>query len=118
MVLYGVSNSKLFVPMSGSIITAPRLKLLKFEKLGFSPSPVVLKLRHDALVCRFNFLRASHIYEGYSHNLGILLPQICSQLEVLIYCTPKRLKVNFKKTKLMVSGSKGEILKSKVDPCS
>ena len=29
----------------------------------------------------------------------------------------KRLKVNLKKTKVMVSGSKGEVLKSKVDPC-
>ena len=30
----------------------------------------------------------------------------------------KRLKVNLKKTKAMVSGSKGEVLKSKVDPCA
>ena len=30
----------------------------------------------------------------------------------------KGLKVNFKKTKVMVSGSKGEVLKSKVDPCA
>ena len=29
----------------------------------------------------------------------------------------KGLKVDLKKTKLMVSGSKGEVLKSKVDPC-
>ena len=29
----------------------------------------------------------------------------------------KGLKVNLKKTKVMVSGSKGEVLKSKVDPC-
>ena len=29
----------------------------------------------------------------------------------------KGLKVNFKKTKVTVSGSKGEVLKSKVDPC-
>ena len=29
----------------------------------------------------------------------------------------KRLKVNLKKTKVMVSGSKGEVLKSKVDSC-
>ena len=27
-------------------------------------------------------------------------------------------KVNLKKTKVMVSGSKGEVLKSKVDPCA
>ena len=30
----------------------------------------------------------------------------------------KGLKVNLKKTKVMVSGSKGEVLKSKVDPCA
>ena len=30
----------------------------------------------------------------------------------------KGLKVNFKKTKVMVSGSKGEVLNSKVDPCA
>ena len=30
----------------------------------------------------------------------------------------KRLKVNLKKTKLMVSGSKGEVFKSKVDQCA
>ena len=30
----------------------------------------------------------------------------------------KELKVNLKKTKVMVSGSKGEVLKSKVDPCA
>ena len=30
----------------------------------------------------------------------------------------KGLKVNLKKTKVMVSGSKGEVLKSKVDPCT
>ena len=30
----------------------------------------------------------------------------------------KGLKVNLKKTKLMVSGLKGEVLKSKVDPCA
>ena len=30
----------------------------------------------------------------------------------------KRLKMNLKKTKVMVSGSKGEVLKSKVDPCA
>ena len=29
-----------------------------------------------------------------------------------------RLKVNLKKTKVLVSGSKGEVLKSKVDPCA
>ena len=29
----------------------------------------------------------------------------------------KGLKVNLKKTKIVVSGSKGEVLKSKVDPC-
>ena len=29
----------------------------------------------------------------------------------------KGLKVNLKKTRVMVSGSKGEVLKSKVDPC-
>ena len=29
----------------------------------------------------------------------------------------KGLKVNLKKTKVLVSGSKGEVLKSKVDPC-
>ena len=29
----------------------------------------------------------------------------------------KELKVNLKKTKVIVSGSKGEVLKSKVDPC-
>ena len=30
----------------------------------------------------------------------------------------KRLKVNLKKTKVMLSGSKGEVLKCKVDPCA
>ena len=30
----------------------------------------------------------------------------------------KRLKMNLKKTKIMVSGSKDEVLKSKVDPCA
>ena len=30
----------------------------------------------------------------------------------------KGLNVNLKKTKVMVSGSKGEVLKSKVDPCA
>ena len=30
----------------------------------------------------------------------------------------KRLKMNLKKTKEMVSGSKDEVLKSKVDPCA
>ena len=30
----------------------------------------------------------------------------------------KGLKVNLKKTKVMVSNSKGEVLKSKVDPCT
>ena len=30
----------------------------------------------------------------------------------------KRLKVNLKKPKVMVSGSKGEVLKSRVDPCA
>ena len=30
----------------------------------------------------------------------------------------KQLKVNLKKTKVMVSGSKGEVFKSKVDPCA
>ena len=30
----------------------------------------------------------------------------------------KGLKVNLKKTKVMVSGSKGKVLKSKVDPCA
>ena len=30
----------------------------------------------------------------------------------------KSLKVNLKKTKVVVSGSKGEVLKSKVDPCA
>ena len=30
----------------------------------------------------------------------------------------KELKVNLKKTKVMVSGSKGEVLKSKSDPCA
>ena len=30
----------------------------------------------------------------------------------------KGLKVNLKKTKVMASGSKGEVLKSKVDPCA
>ena len=30
----------------------------------------------------------------------------------------KELKVNLKKTKVMVSGSKGELLESKVDPCA
>ena len=30
----------------------------------------------------------------------------------------KELKVKLKKTKVMVSGSKGEVLKSKVDPCA
>ena len=30
----------------------------------------------------------------------------------------KGLKVNLKKTKVMMSGSKGEVLKSKVDPCA
>ena len=30
----------------------------------------------------------------------------------------KELKINFMKTKVMVSGSKGEVLKSKVDPCT
>ena len=30
----------------------------------------------------------------------------------------KGLKVNLKKTKVMTSGSKGEVLKSKVDPCA
>ena len=30
----------------------------------------------------------------------------------------KRMKVNIKKTKVMVGGSKGETLKSKVDPCT
>ena len=30
----------------------------------------------------------------------------------------KGLKVNLKKTKVMVSGLKGEVLKSKVDPCA
>ena len=29
-----------------------------------------------------------------------------------------KLKVNLKKTKVMVSGSKDEVLKSKVDPCA
>ena len=30
----------------------------------------------------------------------------------------KRLKMNLKKTKAMVNGSKDEVLKSKVDPCA
>ena len=30
----------------------------------------------------------------------------------------KGLKVNLENTKVMVSGSKGEVLKSKVDPCA
>ena len=30
----------------------------------------------------------------------------------------KGLKVDLKKTKVMVSGSKGEVVKSKVDPCA
>ena len=30
----------------------------------------------------------------------------------------KGLKVKLKKTKVIVSGSKGEVLKSKVDPCT
>ena len=30
----------------------------------------------------------------------------------------KGLKVNLKKTKVIMSGSKGEVLKSKVDPCA
>ena len=29
----------------------------------------------------------------------------------------KRLKINLKKAKVMVNGLKGEVLKSKVDPC-
>ena len=30
----------------------------------------------------------------------------------------KGLKVNLKKTKVIMSGSKGEVLKSKADPCA
>ena len=30
----------------------------------------------------------------------------------------KGMKVNFKKTKVMVNSSKGEVPKSKVDPCA